>query len=272
MKNKKLAKIAVVMAMVAACGFTTGCGMNMQEVLNQAQAQQTQPAPATKESVEPGQVTESTEASVESASAESEAESMTESEAVETEVATETSEAPSQTSSSNLSGEWTDMKFELAGKAYQMPVAYKELEADGWTFDLAEYGYEGGYEMQPGDKVYATINLTNPDYDEDLSLRVGFKNYSDAALDIKECDIWSLELDTCYGHRQLDSYPSMTIGNGLTIGSSKADVEALCGPCADPYVSDSGYVKYSYDVDDYKLKLTIYDTMGVTCFELSTYE
>lgn len=276
MKSKMFKKMAAVLALVAVCGFTTGCGsINMQDVLNQAQGhtEQSQAAPDVQESVEQSAVVESTEASQEAAPTnESVAESTAESTVESTAESTVEPTAESVATSTTMSGEWTDMKFELAGKTYQMPFAYKELEAEGWTFDLADYGYEDGYAMESGDKVYATIDLTNPAYDEDLSIRVGFKNYSDSVLDIKECDIWSLEMDTCYGHNQLPSYPSMTIGNGLTIGSGKSDVEALCGPCDDIYESSSGYVKYTYNVDDYTLKVTVYEGMGTTCFELSTYE
>lgn len=276
MKNKMFKKMAAVLALVTVCGFNTGCGsINMQDVLNQAQGQteQSQAASDAQESVEQSVAAESIEASQETASTnESVAESTAESTAESMVESTAESTAESVATSTTMSGEWTDMNFELAGKTYQMPFAYKELEAEGWTFDLADYGYEDGYAMDPGDKVYATIDLTNPSYDEDLSIRVGFKNYSDSVLDIKECDIWSFEMDTCYGHKQLPSYPSMTIGNGLTIGSSKSDVEALCGPYDDIYESDSGYVKYTYNADDYTLKITVYEGMGTTCFELSTYE
>ncbi len=164
------------------------------------------------------------------------------------------------------------MTFVLDGKTYQLPFAYEELEAEGWTFDLADYGYEGGYEMKPGDKVYATIDLKNPAYGDKLDIRVGFKNYSNETLDIKECDIWSLEFDTCYASKQLESYPDMSIGNGLAIGSSKDDVETACGPCDEIYSSNLGYDKYSYVADDYNLDITIYEDMGITAFKLSTYE
>lgn len=234
MKNKNFKKLVAVCTLILACGVTAGCGNG------QGKESDEEAVVSVKEDAEESKhVTESTEASKPVVA---------------------------------MDGQWTDMKFELAGKTYQLPLAYAELEAEGWTFDLADYGYEGGYEMEPGDKVYATIDLTNPAYDEDLSLRVGFKNYSDGVLDIKECDIWSFEMDTCYGHKQLPSYPSMTIGNGLTIGCSKSDVETLCGPCEEIYESESGYVKYTYSADDYTLKITVYEEMGVTCLGLSTYE
>ena len=38
----------------------------------------------------------------------------------------------------------------------------------GWTFDLADYGYENGYIMNQDDKTYATIELENPLYSDDL--------------------------------------------------------------------------------------------------------
>ena len=33
----------------------------------------------------------------------------------------------------------------------------------------------------------------------------------DSACDITQCDIWAIEIDTCYGFEQVDSFPSMEI-------------------------------------------------------------
>lgn len=245
MKNKNVKELAVVVALVAVCGLTTGCGSaNVENVLSQ-EADTTIEVEATQE-VEP---------------------------TAEVEVSQET-ESTVEEEDRALSGDWADMQFVLGGKSYQLPFAYKELEAEGWSFDLADYGYENGYVMNPGDSVFATIKLTNPAYSDRLAINVGFKNCSDSVLDIMECDIWSLEFNTCYGFKQVDTYPDMTIGNGLTLGSTREEVEAVCGPCDDIYEStDNGYAVYSYNVDyTYYLKVTVYDTLGVTAFDLTTYK
>lgn len=173
-----------------------------------------------------------------------------------------------------ISDDWTDMEFMFDGAYYALPASYQELEANGWSFDLAEYGYSDGYVLNPGDKTYDTIELTNPAYDEDLMVWVGFINTSDTAKDILDCDIWSIQLDTCSGFTQVDDYPYMEIADGIGIGSTREEVEAAFGPCDDIYEADEyGYVTYNYNVDyTYYLKITVFDDMGVTAISMSTYE
>lgn len=172
-----------------------------------------------------------------------------------------------------FTGDWKDMQFKFDGVCYQIPFAYQELEAAGWTFDMADYGYENGYVLNPRNRVVGTIRLENPNYPDDLIVYIGLVNNSDEILDITQCDVWCLDLDTCYGFDQLEAYPDMVIGNGIRIGSTRSEVEAACGPCDDIYETGDGYAFYSYDVDTtYQLSLTIYDDIGVTAIELQLYE
>ncbi len=173
-----------------------------------------------------------------------------------------------------ISDNWTDFEFLFDGAYYALPASYHELEAGGWSFDLAEYGYADGYVLNPGEKTYDTIELTNPAYDEDLMVWVGFINNSDSVQDILDCDIWSIQLDTCSGFTQVDAYPYMEIAGGVGIGSTREEVEAAFGPCDDIYEADEfGYVTYNYNVDykDY-LKITVFDDMGVTAIAMSSYK
>lgn len=174
-----------------------------------------------------------------------------------------------------LSDDWTDMQFMLDGKLYELPTAYHELEADGWNFDLADYGYTDGYVMNPGDKTYNTIELSNPAYDEKLTVWVGFINTEDKIQDILDCDIWAFQMDTCVGSRQVENYPDMEIAKGIGFGSTREEVDAAFGACEDIYEADSGmnYVVYNYEVDyDKYLKLTIDGEKGVTAIDISSYE
>lgn len=306
MKNKIFKKFVVVVALVAVCGFTTGCGSSgVNDLLNQV-AEQAEPAEATESAqesqeaepevsqeaepvVEPEATQEAEpvaepEATQEAESAvepevTQEAEPEVEPEAESTEVPEEAQEqteenADTEEVPADLTGNWGDMQFVLDGQMFRLPVAYKDLEAAGWSFNLADYGYADGYAMNPGDKVFATIELTNPNYSDKLTVHVGFINNGEGVLDIMECDVWSFEMDTCYAFKQVDSFPGMTIGNGLTWGDTREEVEAACGPCDDIYEStDHGYAVYSYNIDfTYYLKVTIYDEFGITAFELSTYE
>lgn len=193
----------------------------------------------------------------------------------ETQTGNGAGEAQTASAGGELSDDWTDMQFILDGKLYELPVSYRELEANGWSFDLAAYGYTDGYIMNPGDKTYSTIELSNPDYDEDLMVWVGFINTGDKAQDILDCDIWAFQMDTCVGSRQLENYPDMEIAGGIGFGSTREEVEAAFGECEDIYEADSGYnyAVYNYDMDyKYYLKLTIYEDKGVTAIDISSYE
>lgn len=175
---------------------------------------------------------------------------------------------------SGLSQEWTDMDFIFDGATYSIPASYQELAANGWTFNLGDYGYENGYAMNPGDKTFATIELKNPAFNEDLTCNVGFINDTDTVKDITECSIWSFEFDSCYGFDKLDNIPDMTIAKGITIGSTKEEVLAAFGETDDVYeATDYGYTTYEYVVDyTYHLNITVYDTVGVTAIEFEDYE
>ncbi len=166
-----------------------------------------------------------------------------------------TGETQTASADGELSDDWTDMQFMLDGNLYELPVSYRELEADGWKLDLAAYGYSDGYIMNPGDKTYGTIELTNPDYDEDLKVWVGFINTGDKAQDILDCEIWTFQMDTCVGSRQLEKYPDMEIAGGIGFGSTREEVEAAFGECEDVYEADSGY---NYGVCNFELDFTFH--------------
>lgn len=192
-----------------------------------------------------------------------------------TEVPTETPAAnPSDTDATdNQSDNWTDMKFTFDGVDYKIPCSYELLKENGWSFNLADYGYSDGFILNPGDTVSGTIKLVNKKYDEDFSCNVGFINLDQKAQDITKCDIWTFGIDTVYGSRKLEKVPQMEIAKGIKIGSSKEEVEKAFGKCDDVYdAKDSGYVNYNYSVEyQYHLKFTIYNDKGVTSIELSDY-
>lgn len=57
-------------------------------------------------------------------------------------------------STGNISDDWKDCEFIFNNKAYKLYFPYSDLKNDGWSFDLADYGYANGYVMNPGDKSY----------------------------------------------------------------------------------------------------------------------
>ena len=182
---------------------------------------------------------------------------------------------PSQTPDEDfvLSGDWMDLQFILDGVGYQLNDPYKKLEVNGWYFDLADYGYENGYVLNPGDKTFGTIRLKNDAYEKKIEVYIGFKNNSDTVKDILECDFWTISVQIEYGFKLVENHPEMTIGNGLKFGDTAQQVIDACGPCEDIYVSEEyGYQVYTYRVDfNYYLKINVYDEYGITKIQLQDY-
>lgn len=186
----------------------------------------------------------------------------------------ENSDKSDETTGGNLSDNWTDMQFQFDGKNYAIPFSYQDMKAAGWSFDLAEYGYDGGYVLNPGDKVSSTIDLTNASYDPyEVYINVGFINNDDTAKDITECDIWSFSLDVATGFSLADSYPDMKIAKGIGIGSTREEVEAAFGKTEEVYEdTELNYVSLEYSLDvTYYLRINIVGDYGVTSIELQAY-
>lgn len=257
MKNRKYAMVLLLSAMMAM--GSTGCGVGGNATDSAAaQTQENQQADEQGDAQEAeAEEREHEIVTVDSVRPESDTEDMTR----------------GRSAKDEPSDDWMDMQFLLDGEFFQMPASYSDLEDMGWSFDIEDYGYEDGYMMNPGDETYSTIQLTNPDY-EDLTLWVGFINTSDKAKDITECDLWSIELDTCIGFDQVDEYPDMEIAKGIGFGSSEEEVKEAFGKCDSIYESDYGYVVYSYEDDsyDFELDLTIDEDEGVTAIEMNVYD
>ena len=171
-----------------------------------------------------------------------------------------------------MDGTWEDMSFFFDGHEYSLPFAYSEIEANGWTFDIADYGYEDGYVMNAGDQTYESIELKNPDY-PDVTVKIGFVNLDSSAKDITECDIYAFSLDTCYGFDQLDAFPIMSVSGGLTIGMDEQSAVAIMGECDDVYEAEE-YNSYSYQDEEYNrhLDFEVNDENGITYFDLTYYQ
>ncbi len=171
-----------------------------------------------------------------------------------------------------LSDDLYSEQVSIDGKVYHLPFDYS-LISDEYTFDMADYGYEGGYVMNPEDKVTSTIQLENPNVDEDLDFYVGFVNTSGEAKDIKETSIYSVDFDITW--TETTNYPSVVLPKGITWGATLEDVKAAYGEPDDSYYSDSlHYWSYTYEDDDYDydVQLTIYEDRGITEIDLSSYK
>lgn len=164
------------------------------------------------------------------------------------------------------STDWQSMTFSLDGKSYTIPFAYSDIKPD-WSFDMADYGYEDGYILNPSEYVYSTISLENDAYDCDFN--IGIINNTSSAIDITEGDVWAASIDISWG----ESYPDLVLPGNLTWGSTLEEVEAAFGVPEDTYYSESlGYWEYTYQIDyTYYFDLTIYDDKGITAFGYKQY-
>lgn len=243
--RERMKKLAVIFGLVAACGLAGGCANQSKE----SAPAETSQAPKYTEvdssmPVVPGEPESSVEASA--------------------------NEQPKEVSHESLSGDWTNMDFMLDGKIYQVPFSYKEIEEEGWTFDLADYDYENGYILNPGSRDFSGIRLNNPAY-PGVDIIVTFENRGNQAVDIKECDVYTFELDIRWADAD---YPQMTIGNGLTFGDSMSKLEEACGPCDSIYgFEDYDFGSYQYEADGGKhLNITVFDDeRGIVGFVLKDF-
>jgi hypothetical protein len=170
---------------------------------------------------------------------------------------------------------WSHMRFTLDGVTYQMPFSYRDLQANGWTFDIRDYGYDSDYALKPGEMVYFSIYLKNEAYSDMIEVCISLKNNSHQTLSIYDCDVWRFSVSIDYIDAPVTPYPEMILCNGLSFGDTAADLIAACGPCDEDmmiYSSSGKYITYDYMVDyAFGLAVRVYDAYGITMFELTNY-
>jgi hypothetical protein len=182
-----------------------------------------------------------------------------------------------------LSGKWEEMQFMLDGTLFHLPMTVQDLEDAGWTVELVTSSFEEGYELEGGTKLIHPFNVSHPDYPGNmfstLTFYVNFWNTTDEPLPLRECEIYSVEIDVQYPMEKGNPYPEFVLGNGVKLGDSMETVEALCGIDENKYHAESlGYDSVSYSVSDeeiffrsYELRLTVYPDRGVTKIRLYIY-
>lgn len=270
-----------LLAVLMSAGMLGGCTMSLPTTSSNTSSdagaslvssEQSSSSEASEASSEAESEAESSEVSEES-KAESEEESKSESK----EESKKESEAESKTESKAkttgaVSADWRDFQFAFDGQVYTMPIDYKTIADAGWTFDIADYGYEDGYVLNSGDKTTSTIDLENDKY-EDVDVSIGMTNTGDKACDITEGQMWAFGCDITFTDDD-EPRPEIELPGGLTWGSTVEDVIAAYGePEDEPYYSESlGYYSYEYETEDYnKLSLIVYKDKGLTEFDFRIY-
>lgn len=182
---------------------------------------------------------------------------------------------PSTPSNGTIDSDWAKLEMSIDGVIYKFPYDFAKLKSNGWTLDLAKYGKENGYILNPGDKTYSTLDLYNTKYGSEydsFSIGCGFKNYDNAAKDITECDLWSVNMAIDYGSRLKKSYPNVEIAKGIKFGAKEADVLAAFGTPDDTYEStDLGYKTFTYDKDGIKARFKVSNEHGLVQIEYQNY-
>lgn len=184
---------------------------------------------------------------------------------------------PAQNFSSEISSSWEDMDIKIDGIVYHFPYDYEQFNENGWHVNLEKCGYENDYVLNKGDKVPPIIDMYNDKYGDDyddFSMRVGFKNYSDEAANILECNLWKVELNSMYGHEAIKNCPEIEITKGIKWGATKEEIIGAFGKWDDIYENNEGkYIKVDY-IDSYELymTLTIHEEHGLTAIAFESYK
>ncbi len=218
---------------------------------------------------------------------ESEVESEVESETEDTDDYTpELPSTPVGGVTSNSSTDWRDLKIVFEGVEYTLPFDYSLIKANGWSFDIADYGYPDGYIMNSMNKVSSTIDLTKAEYTyedswDNIEVGVGFQNLGTKAVDIYETSIWAFELDVANSKGEFDDkYPSLLLAKDITWGSKYHNIIAAYGEPNETYEAEElGYTVLTYDTWDEddrevvcKMRLYVYKDTGLTHVDIQAIQ
>lgn len=177
--------------------------------------------------------------------------------------------------------DWAHTTIRVDGVAYSTMMPYEELQESGWDFDFADYNIGENYVLNPGDWSAATIHLNNPEkYGKDISsaeIVVGFMNYSDDILPIKECCVRAIKVDGTYNFKLIDEdWKAPCYEFEFILGIKRGDTEekilAAYGiPTDISENEDAGYKIYTYMSSDGTVenKLTIYAKYGLQAVEIT---
>lgn len=160
------------------------------------------------------------------------------------------------------SNEWITGEIKLDGVKFKLKDKYMKFVEASWNIDLEKYGYANGYILNSGDKTSTTIQLNNEKYKSAI-VQIGFINSSKDALDIKECDIWSISIN----NKNADVEIPFELPGGIKNGSTIEEIVAAYGELTaeNVYRVDSnGYTTYHYQSgSDKYLDLYVYDKGGL---------
>lgn len=142
----------------------------------------------------------------------------------------------------------------------------EDIKALGYEIDDYEYTEGEEYYINAGDYQYISL------YDDNVcSCYIYFKNNSEGALDILECDVVGIDFDQSYEME----YEGGTHCNfsilGIAAGTSYTDAEAILGTPDDYSTYDTEIAYYYYFDDSYDAQLILYfdSELGLMGFDVN---
>ena len=128
-----------------------------------------------------------------------------------------------------------DYTFELNGVAYQLPCDFKVFADNGWSID--DTYTDGNEDTELKATTYSSFYIT----DGTARLMIHIFNPTGDVKAVKDCKVGQIEVEA-------DETVSFSIAKGITLNSSREEVEAAFGTPQDVYESDdSASLSYEYD-------------------------
>lgn len=165
-----------------------------------------------------------------------------------------------------LTSNWKDFALIINDKFYKLPFDFKQLQNDGWDFNLADYGLDSKFSLEPGTRFATIFKLEHKEFDSDIY--IGFKNTTSKEREIMKCKVNSI----CISNKFAKNPVSVTLPGGIRFGSSALDVlEAYDDPDISnknlnldtwiySYLGKNDYIVLEFMIDDY---VGVYDFLYV---------
>ncbi|MBU3102706.1 hypothetical protein [Clostridium gasigenes] len=139
--------------------------------------------------------------------------------------------------SSPKSDDLYSFEIVLNGVDYNLPIAFSELEKNGWVIKEADL-----INLEPSQHTLGTI-LKNGDKE----INSYIFNSSENVQSADKCIVGGIAIDEYYAENGL----KLVLPKGITLGSSKEEVLSAYGEPTDSYESEL-YTKFTYEVNTYK--------------------
>jgi len=159
------------------------------------------------------------------------------------------------------SEEWTNKEFRIDGVLYKINQDYSNFANHGWSYSI-----DDEIKLEAGEKSDDTIRLSSSSY-KDNSLVVGFYNSSVKTATVKDCKVYSVEVD----NKDQDKPIDFELPGGIKMGSGALEITSIYGKLEEDSITYDEVGKYSvyhYTSGDLVLDLYIYDNGGLQKFHL----